>query len=141
MNSKAPYEEFRVDIEKGIEMFSNMSKCLDKKWTMYYDEQCDGKCDECEYMYGSGNSGQIENLFENVQEWLEELKELKNKQSFFNFDDVIKLEKEKSYKKAIDDCIKMIMKTNIDMPNDYTNEIVLIVKNEIIDRMNELKGV
>lgn len=74
MNSKAPYKDFEVDIDKGIDMFSNMSKCLDKKWECDANKRCNEECDECKYMYGCGNTGQIQNLLENVQEWLTELK-------------------------------------------------------------------
>lgn len=77
MNSKAPYKDFEVDIDKGIDMFSNMSKCLDKKWECDANKRCNEECDECEYMYGCGNTGQIQNLLENVQEWLTELKKYK----------------------------------------------------------------
>lgn len=77
MNSKAPNEQFKVDIDKAIEIFSNISKCLELKWNYKSEEQCDHKCEECDYMYGMGNTGQIENAFENVQEWLLELKQLK----------------------------------------------------------------
>lgn len=79
MNSKAPGKDFEVDIDKAIDMFSNMSKCLDKKWNMHCELQCDQKCEECDFMYGAGNSGQIENAFENVQEWLEQLKMYREK--------------------------------------------------------------
>lgn len=77
MNSKAPYKDFEVNIDKGIDMFSNMSKCLDKKWECDANKRCNEECDECEYMYGCGNTGQIQNLLENVQEWLTELKKYK----------------------------------------------------------------
>lgn len=77
MNSKAPYKDFEVDIDKGIDMFSNMSKCLDKKWECDANKRCNEECDECKYMYGCGNTGQIQNLLENVQEWLTELKKYK----------------------------------------------------------------
>ena len=77
MDSKAPYKDFEVDIDKGIDMFSNMSKCLDKKWECDANKRCNEECDECEYMYGCGNTGQIQNLLENVQEWLTELKKYK----------------------------------------------------------------
>lgn len=77
MNSKAPYKDFEVDIDKGIDMFSNMSKCLNKKWECDANKRCNEECDECEYMYGCGNTGQIQNLFDNVQEWLTELKKYK----------------------------------------------------------------
>ena len=40
---------------------------------------------------------------------------------------------------AIDESIKTIMRTHIDMPNDYANEIVCITKNEIKDILMQLK--
>lgn len=44
------------------------------------------------------------------------------------------------YNKAIDKSIKTIMRTHIDMPNDYANEIVCITKNEIKDILMQLKA-
>lgn len=78
MNSKAPGKEFEVDIDQAIEMFGNISKCLERKWDYRGEYRCDEKCDECDLMYGKGNCGQIKNAFENVQEWLEELKRYRN---------------------------------------------------------------
>lgn len=59
-----------------------------------------------EYEYGEDTY----KMYMQVIEWLEELKEYRKRESFFNFDAVIKLEKEKSYNKAIDDFAKEMKK-------------------------------
>lgn len=70
--------------------------------------------------------------FVQIAEWLEELKAYRESLA-------LKKEYYCGYNNAINDCIKTIMKTNIDMPNDYANEITCIVKDEIKDILEQLK--